>query len=206
MTNAQTIEVSTRQIDYAQCGPAPRLARDPFLHLSHEVDNTFANALPFELPQENALFLSAQNEWQQAQKLSKAILAHPHPPDGASAAQEIKRLDDQLDNHTGRAVESINQIYYVAHREMKEAIATLQQAAKLASNNSSVLLSLAIAWVSQGNPTAALMTLKKAARIDAPYVKVHMYMGEVLRSQNDLHGALEVYRRALFVQPNSVEA
>lgn len=28
MTNAQTIEVSTRQIDYAQCAPAPRLARD----------------------------------------------------------------------------------------------------------------------------------------------------------------------------------
>lgn len=26
MTNAQTIEVSTRQIDYAQCAPAPRLA------------------------------------------------------------------------------------------------------------------------------------------------------------------------------------
>ncbi len=123
MTNAQTIEVSTRQIDYAQCRPAPRLARDRFMHLSHEIDNTFANALPFELPQENALFLSAQNEWQQAQKLSKAILAHFHPPDGGSAAQKIKHLDDQLDNHTGRAVESINQIYYVAHREITEDLA-----------------------------------------------------------------------------------
>jgi len=60
--------------------------------------------------------------------------------------------------------------------------------------------------VSQGNITAGLMTLKKAAQVDPRNVKVHLQMGEILRAQNDLDGALSAYRQALTVQPNSAEA
>jgi len=54
-----------------------------------------------------------------------------------------------------------------------------------------------------GNITAGLMTLKKAAQVDPRNVKVHLQMGEILRAQNDLDGALSAYRQALTVQPNS---
>ena len=37
--------------------------RDRFIHLSRQVDNTFKNTLPFDEPQERALFIAAQNEW-----------------------------------------------------------------------------------------------------------------------------------------------
>ena len=45
-----------------------------FIYLSHQVDNTFKkNIFPFDKPQERALFLAAQNEWQQARMTSEAI-------------------------------------------------------------------------------------------------------------------------------------
>jgi len=44
-----------------------------------------------------------------------------------------------------------------------------------------VLLLLGSVWVSQGNITAGLMTLKKAAQVDPRNVKVHLQMGEILR-------------------------
>ncbi len=69
-----------------------------------------------------------------------------------------------------------------------------------------MLLSLATAWMSQGNITAGLMTLKQVAQVDPNNVTAYLQMGEVLRHQNDINGAIEAYRRALAVQPDLVEA
>jgi len=75
------------------------------------------------------------------------------------------------------------------------------KSATLVLKHQCVLL-LGSVWVSQGNITAGLMTLKKAAQVDPRNVKVHLQMGEILRAQNDLDGALSAYRQALTVQPS----
>jgi diguanylate cyclase (GGDEF)-like protein len=96
--------------------------RNRFIYLSHLVDKTFADALsaPFAMPQEQALVLLAQNEWQQARTTSEAIFTRPYPVEGESAALEMERLDNQLDEHTDRAVESINAVHNLARREIAE--------------------------------------------------------------------------------------
>jgi len=55
-------------------------------------------------------------------------------------------------------------------------------------------------FVSQGNITAGLMTLKKGCPGRSAQCK-SLQMGEILRAQNDLDGALSAYRQALTVQP-----
>lgn len=96
--------------------------RDRFIHLSHQVDNAFKNTLPFDEPQERALFIAAQNEWQQARMTSEVIFARTHL-EGESAVQEMERLNALLDEHTERAVKLIDQIYDVSHLEIKEDLA-----------------------------------------------------------------------------------
>jgi len=87
----------------------------------------------------------------------------------------------------------------------KEAIAALQKSATLALKHQCAFAP-GICLGEPGNITAGLMTLKKAAQVDPRNVKVHLQMGEILRAQNDLDGALSAYRQALTVQPNSAEA
>ena len=69
-----------------------------------------------------------------------------------------------------------------------------------------MLSNLAAAWVNQGNITAALMTLRQAAQLEPRNGKVYLQIGEILRYQNDIDGAIDAYQRALSVQPNLVEA
>ncbi len=113
----QIVQASIPTNDYLT--HADSADRDRFLHLSHEIDNTFANALfsaTFHLPQEQALLRRAQNEWQQARTTSEAIFARPYPVGSESVAQEMKRLDD----HTNRAVEIISSIYDKVRREISK--------------------------------------------------------------------------------------
>jgi len=59
--------------------------------------------------------------------------------------------------------------------------------------------------VSQGNITAGLMTLKKAAQVDPRNVK-STYRWEKFSERRMTLTALSAYRQALTVQPNSAEA
>lgn len=119
-------EATTRAESYIDNGEPAEY--EQFISISHELENIFERALDASLDQtqEKVLSLSAQKEWQQARKTSEAIFARPHLLEGQSAAQEMERLDDQLDEHSDRAVELINQVFDVADREIAEELAYAQ--------------------------------------------------------------------------------
>ncbi|HEY9847417.1 MAG TPA: hypothetical protein V6D03_14635, partial [Candidatus Caenarcaniphilales bacterium] len=91
--------------------------RDRFRQLSQEVDKAFqvvSAAAPFEMGEEQTIVRSAQQEWQQAQRVSETLLAHPRAVRDQTIAQDRERFD----NHTNKAVASLDQVYTLAQREL----------------------------------------------------------------------------------------
>lgn len=83
-----------------------------------------ARAASFHHPSERALLESAWEEWLQARRLGEDLLRLPRPVANPEAASEMERFDA----HINRAVALIDQMYDVAHQEVKEALSVARTA------------------------------------------------------------------------------
>lgn len=94
--------------------------REHFARLGWELDRAFEAALagPFALAQERELIRSARQEWRQARSLAGALLALPRPVGNPAAARDMERMDAHVD----RAVDLLQRVHDLAHREMEEAL------------------------------------------------------------------------------------
>jgi len=102
------------------------IAGDPRQHerfrlASESVDKALkdASAAPFALPEERVSFRAAREEWEEARRVGKTILANPRPANNATAKEENERWD----THTDRAIDQLNQILSLAQREMTQDLA-----------------------------------------------------------------------------------
>jgi diguanylate cyclase (GGDEF)-like protein len=91
-----------------------------FLDLSRQVERGFedANTARFDLVNERVLIRSAQEEWQRAQTIGRAILAIPNPVRDPAALKELARLDAYLE----QAQDMLDQVRNLAQGEMTEQL------------------------------------------------------------------------------------
>lgn len=87
--------------------------------MSREVDNTFAAvfATPSELTEKQVLVRASQKEWQQTRMIGEGIFARPDPLENLSAAQKLKRLEEQI-GQTGGSLDQLSSL--LIHLQMAE--------------------------------------------------------------------------------------
>lgn len=101
-----------------------------FLQLSRNVDKAFeeAKAAPFALKEEKLLIENAYKDWQEAQAISKEILAVPNPLEYQAGKYDMVRLDEQINQAVSKLEELYNLTYPEITVELDSARAIKQKA------------------------------------------------------------------------------
>jgi putative PEP-CTERM system TPR-repeat lipoprotein len=96
--------------------------------------------------------------------------------------------------------------YYVGGNNLKKAVAAAQEAVAAFPDNADILDAAGRTHQAAGETNQALSVYNRLASIRPSSVQPYLRMAEVQRVAKDTEGALESLRRALSMQPDSIEA
>lgn len=87
-----------------------------FLDVSQQIEKAFQQAIAgrFDLAEERAAVLAAQENWERGRRIADVLLTVRSPADTATAIRQLERLDAYMD----RALTQLNHLHNVAVEEM----------------------------------------------------------------------------------------
>lgn len=120
-------------------------------------------------------------------------------------AEEIYQSIIALDPNNQEAYE-IKGKALIEQQRLTDAIIFLETSINTFPNSTELRLQLASVKFNQGETNQALDLIKQVERIDVNNFKVFVKAGIILEKQNLFDEALTAYRRAIYLNPKSVEA